>query len=72
MVWMYGCTLRLEQLALVGHHSFADVKGPGIFLLAFVRGLALVRAGESWETVPAKPKAPWVQIKTQYWKVKIR
>ena len=45
---------------------------PGIFLLAFVRGLALVRVGESWETVPSKPKAPWVQIKTQRWKVKIR
>ena len=44
VVWMYGCTLRLEQLASVGHHSFA-VKRPGIFLLAIVRGGALERAG---------------------------
>ena len=60
-VWMHP---RPEQLASVGHHSFA-VKRPGIFLLAFVRGLALVRAGESWETVPLKPRAPGVQVKTQ-------
>ena len=65
MGWVYGCTLRPEQLALVGHHSFADVKSPGIFLLAFVRGLALVRAEESWENVPSKPKSLWVQIKNQ-------
>ena len=44
MGWMYGCTLRPEQLASVGHHSFA-VKRPGIFLLAIVRGGALERAG---------------------------
>ena len=33
-----------EQLASVGHHSFA-VKRPGIFLLAIVRDGALERAG---------------------------
>ena len=44
MGWVYGCTLRPEQLASVGHHSFA-VKRPGNFLLAIVRGGALVRAG---------------------------
>ena len=40
-VWMHPWP---EQLASVGHHSFA-VKRPGIFLLAIVRGGALERAG---------------------------
>ena len=47
-VWMHP---RPEQLASVGHHSFA-VKRPGIFLLAFVRGLALDRAGRAGKLCP--------------------
>ena len=58
-VWMHPWP---EQLASVGHHSFA-VKRPGIFLLAFVRGLALDRAGRAGKLCPQRHKRRGFRLK---------